>query len=43
MQNNKSALTPTVMGFILSKEDCSNSVNPTLYKIKVGANVFDRN
>eukprot|EP00253_Pinus_taeda_P010221 PITA_10221 len=32
MQNNKLAPTPTVMGFNLSKEDCSSNVNPTLYK-----------
>eukprot|EP00253_Pinus_taeda_P034035 PITA_34035 len=36
MQNNKSAPTPTVMGLKLSKEDCSNNVNLTLYKSMIG-------
>ena len=30
MQNNKPAPNPTVMGWKLSKEDCSSNVNMTL-------------
>jgi len=30
MQNNKPVLPPIAMGLKLSKEDCSNNVNPTL-------------
>eukprot|EP00253_Pinus_taeda_P030278 PITA_30278 len=36
MHNNKPAPTPTIMGFKLSKEDCSNNVNLTLYKSMIG-------
>eukprot|EP00253_Pinus_taeda_P004680 PITA_04680 len=36
MQNNKSAPTPTVRGLKLSKEDCSNNFNLTLYKSMIG-------
>ena len=36
MQNSKATPKPTTLGLKLSKEDCSKSVNPTLYKSMVG-------
>eukprot|EP00253_Pinus_taeda_P019402 PITA_19402 len=40
MQNSKPAPTPTIMGLKLSKEDCSNNVNPTLYKSMIGSLMY---
>eukprot|EP00253_Pinus_taeda_P017076 PITA_17076 len=40
MQNNKPAPTPTVMGLKLSKEDCCNNINPTLYKSMIGSLMY---
>lgn len=40
MQNSKAAPTPIVVGLKLSKEDCSKSVNPTLYKSMVGSLMY---
>eukprot|EP00253_Pinus_taeda_P034560 PITA_34560 len=40
MQNSKSAPTPTVIGLKLSKEDCSNNVNPALYKSMIGSLMY---
>ena len=35
MHNSKAAPTPIAIGLKLSKEDCSKSVNPILYKSMV--------
>lgn len=40
MRNCKPAPTLIVMGLKLSKEDCSNNVNLTLYKIMVGSLMY---
>ena len=40
MQNNKASPTPTIVGLKLSKEDCSKSVNQTLYKSIVGSLMY---
>lgn len=40
MQNNKTASNATVMGLKLSKEDCNNNVNPTLYKSMIGSLMY---
>ena len=40
MQNSKVAPTPIAIGLMLSKEDCSKSVNPTLYKSMVGSLMY---
>eukprot|EP00253_Pinus_taeda_P004727 PITA_04727 len=40
MQNNKPAPTPIVMGLNLSKEDCNNYVNLTLYKSMIGSLMY---
>ena len=40
MQNSKASSTPTVVGLKLSKEDCINNVNPTLYKSMVGSLMY---
>ena len=40
MLNNKVAPTPAVVGLKLSKEYCSKSVNPTLYKSIVGSLMY---
>ena len=40
MLSNKVDPTPTVVGLKLSKEDCSKSVNPTLYKSMVGSLMY---
>lgn len=37
MHSRKPTPTPIVVGFNLSKKDCSGNVNPTLYKILVGS------
>lgn len=36
MQDSKAAITPTVMGLKLSKEDGNKDFNPSLYKSIVG-------
>lgn len=38
--NNKAAPTPTVVGLKLSKEDCSSSVDPTMFKSLVGSLMY---
>eukprot|EP00253_Pinus_taeda_P024043 PITA_24043 len=40
MHNSKSAPTQTVIRLKLSKEDCSNNVNPTLYKSMIGSLMY---
>ena len=40
MQNNKAAVTPTVMGLKLSKEDNSKDFDPKLYKSIVGSLMY---
>ena len=40
MHNSKVAPTPTIVGLKLSKEDCSKSVDPTLYKSMVGSLMY---
>eukprot|EP00253_Pinus_taeda_P014297 PITA_14297 len=40
MQNNKPAQTPTIMRLNLSKEDCSNNINPTLYNSMIGSLMY---
>ena len=40
MQNNKAAPTPMAVGPKLTKEDCSKSVNPKLFKSMVGSLMY---
>eukprot|EP00253_Pinus_taeda_P011782 PITA_11782 len=40
MQDNKAAITPTVMGLKLSKEDSSKDFDPSLYKSIVGSLMY---
>ena len=40
MQNSKAAVTPTVMGLKLSKEDSSKDFDPKLYKSIVGSLMY---
>eukprot|EP00253_Pinus_taeda_P031280 PITA_31280 len=40
MQDSKAAITPTVMGLKLSKEDSSKDINPSLYKSIVGSVMY---
>eukprot|EP00253_Pinus_taeda_P022328 PITA_22328 len=40
MQDSKAAITPTVMGLKLSKEDSSKDFNPSLYKSIVGSLMY---
>ena len=40
MRNSKATQKKTAVGLKLSKEDCSKSVNPTLYKSMVGSLMY---
>jgi len=40
MQDSKAAITPTVMGLKLSKEDNSKDFDPSLYKSIVGSLMY---
>lgn len=40
MKNNKLAPTPTTMGLKLTKEECTNNVNPTLHTSMVGRLIY---
>ena len=40
MQDSKAAITPTVMGLKLSKEDSSKDFDPSVYKSIVGSLMY---